>query len=523
MKHLLKDFAASIVVFLVALPLCLGIALASGAPLLSGLIAGIIGGLVVGSLSSSPLSVSGPAAGLVVIVLNAIETLGSFEAFLLSVFIAGVIQLLLGVAKAGIIGLYFPSSVIKGMLAAIGLILILKQIPHLVGFDADAFGEMEFIQADDRNTISYLLASMDHLHIGASMIGLFSLLIMIIWDQPLIKHHKILKVIPGGVLAVASGVILNILFSNYQTSWEVSDSHLVNLLVFKKASDLSQLLTFPDFTSLTNYNVYLTAGILAIVASLETLLSVEAIDKLDPEKRRTPKNRELRAQGIGNMIAGLVGGLPITAVIVRSSANLEAGATSKASTIFHGILLIAAITLFPSLMNHIPLASLAAILILVGYKLTKPSLYQLQWKLGKEQFIPFLGTIAAILFTDLLIGIAIGLAIGIFFILKANHRIPYHYQTSKEKNGERDIIHITLSEHVSFLNKASLLVTLEQIAKDAIIIIDGNQCKDIHYDALEVIYNFTENAQLEGSEVHLKNIPPLRPTTLHEISKEHQV
>ena len=505
-----KDFPASIVVFLVALPLCLGIALASGAPLLSGLIAGIVGGIIVGAYSDSHLSVSGPAAGLVVIVLGAIESLGSFEAFLLAVFFAGIIQFLLGIIKAGVIGLYFPSSVIKGMLAAIGLILILKQIPHLVGFDSDAFGEMEFLQADHSNTFSALFSTMDHFHVGASLVGIVCLLIMILWDLPFIKRNRFLKMIPGGVLTVVTGVVLNIFLGRLYPHLEIKNIHMVNLPVFSSMGELGQLITFPDFSAWNNYQVYVTASILAIVASLETLLSVEAVDKLDPEKRRTPKNKELRAQGMGNIVSGLIGGLPITAVIVRSSANLDAGAKTKWSAIIHGVLLIAAITLFPALMNQIPLASLAAILIFVGFKLTKPALYQEQWKLGREQFIPFIVTSIANLYTDLLIGIAIGLVTGIVFILRANHRIPYHYHTSREQEGDKEKIRIILSEHVSFLNKASLLITLEELPKDAIILIDGSQCKDIHYDALEVIYNFAGSAENEGRDITLKSIPEIQ-------------
>ena len=504
-----SDLPASIVVFLVALPLCLGIALASGAPLFSGIVAGVVGGIVAGAFSKSHLSVSGPAAGLVVIVLNAIETLGTFEAFLLAVVLSGVIQIIMGFLKAGIIGMFFPSSVIKGMLAAIGLILILKQIPHLIGFDLDAFGEMEFIQLDGSNTFSYLLESFSHVEPGSLIVGVISFIMILSWNHPVIKRNSITRQIPGGLIAVVAGVLINELFKAYIPSLTIYDTHLVSLPVLEEGESYASMLRFPEFNQLGNPQLYVTAFTLAIIASLETLLSIEAIDKLDPLKRRTPQNVELKAQGIGNIVSGLIGGLPITAVIVRSTANLDAGAKSKLSAILHGIILMSAVLFFPIIMNMIPLATLAAILIIIGYKLTKPALYRYHFKLGKEQFYPFLITVLAILFTDLLIGIIIGLAIGVFFILRSNYKIPYHYLEKEGAEGQLDTITIQLSEHVTFLNKASLQLTLEEIPEHKQVVIDGSYTSDIHHDALEVIHNYKASAKEKGILCELINVPDL--------------
>lgn len=509
-KHIKHDFPASIVVFLVALPLCLGIALASGAPLFSGLISGIVGGIVVGMLSKSSLSVSGPAAGLVVIVVNAIEDLGGYDAFLLAVLLAGALQLLLGFLKAGIIGLYFPSAVIKGMLAAIGLILILKQIPHLIGFDLDAFGEMEFIQRDGSNTLTYLVSSFEHFHVGSLVVGMLSLLILVAWENSLITRSASLKRIPAGLLVVVTGVLVNWIFQKLSPGIVIGSDHLVNLPVLTGSGSMEGIFLFPDFSMLANPAVYISAVTVAIIASLETMLSIEAVDKLDPLKRRTSQNDELKAQGVGNMLCGLFGGLPITAVIVRSSANVHAGAKTKLSAILHGLLLLIAVAFLPGVLNKIPLASLAAILIVVGYKLTKPLLYKVQFKLGHQQFIPFIVTVVSILFTDLLIGILIGMAVGVFYILRANHNIPYFYteEASDEAGGDR--ICIKLSEHVSFLNKASLQLTLEQLPGNKEVVLDGTLSKNIDIDVLEVIHNFRNTAREKGIRLTLQNIPDLK-------------
>lgn len=501
-----NDLLSGMVVFLVALPLCLGIALASGAPLFSGIIAGIIGGIVVGLLSKSSLSVSGPAAGLTVIVLTAITDLG-FEAFLLAVAIAGAIQFLLGVARAGIIGLYFPSSVIKGMLAAIGLILILKQLPHLFGVDTDAFGEMEFLQKDGHNTFSHLTFALSHINIGAMAVGLVALGILVLWESSLIKKVNFLAKVPGALVAVVFGVLINYFFVLSGSDLQISESHLVNLPKLESLDAWADVLVLPDFTQFANPQVYITAITIAIVASLETLLSIEAVDKLDPQKRRTPQNAELKAQGIGNLISGLIGGLPMTAVIVRSTANLSAGGKTKMSAIYHGIMLLVAVAFFSAVLNMIPLAALAAVLIFVGYKLAKPSLFQQQVKLGFEQFVPFLVTIVAILMTDLLIGICIGLGVGVFFILRANYKVPYFMSEEKDDENGTHCITIKLSEHVSFLNKANLQLALEQLPEDSVVTIDGSLSKTIEYDALEVIENFKETALDKGITLTLANFP----------------
>lgn len=505
-KEFKHDFPAGLVVFLVALPLCLGIALASGAPLFSGIIAGIIGGLIVGFFSGSHLSVSGPAAGLTVIILNAITDLGSFEALLFAVVLAGIIQIILGVIKAGIIGLYFPSSIIKGMLSAIGLILILKQIPHLFGVDVDEFGEMEFFQHNGENTFSQLLSTFDLINPGALTIGLISLAIIIIWDTKFIKSTPVLNQIPGALLAVVVGLLVNVFLFTEGSALFIESSHLVSLPIFSSLSDVKGAITFPDFSEFLNYNVYLTAVTLAVIASLETLLSIEAVDKLDPHKRSTPPNKELIAQGIGNVVSGLIGGLPVTAVIVRSTANLEAGAKTKLAAIYHGLFLIVAVLFIPKVLNYIPLSTLAAILLVVGFKLSKPALYKSMLKQGSQQFIPFIVTILAILFTDLLVGILIGLGVAVYYILQSNYQVPYYCH--KHENTTTHTTTVRLSEHVSFLNKASLQVMLEQLPADSKVIIDGSASKKIDHDALEIIYDYLVLAKDKNIDVELVKIPP---------------
>lgn len=508
-KHYADDLPASLVVFLVALPLCLGIALASGAPLFSGLITGIVGGIVVGALSGSHTSVSGPAAGLTVIVFSAIADLGSFELFLLAVVLGGVLQLVLGFIKAGIIGLYFPSSVIKGMLAAIGLILILKQFPHFLGVDMEAFGEMAFADGEGGNTFTHFFYAIKHIHPGAAVIGFVSLGLMVLWEQPFIKRIKALYLIPGALLAVLAGVGLHLAFIAIQPDLAPKGEMLVNLPILNDWAAIEKALAFPDWSGLVNPLVWKTAVVIAIVASLETLLSIEAADKLDRHKRHTPKNRELRAQGVGNVIAGLIGGLPMTGVIVRSSANINSGSRTKMSAIYHGILLLASVLFIPQLMGYIPLSSLAAILLVVGFKLSKPSLYIQQFKVGYNQFLPFITTIVAILLTDLLTGIIIGMAVGVFFILRANYKTPYHYERKDEdSNGQAGRhIKILLSEHVSFINKASLQTTLDHLPEGCYVTIDGSRSTEIDPDALELIHDFVINAPERDIKVTLKDIP----------------
>ncbi|MBP6184444.1 MAG: SulP family inorganic anion transporter [Saprospiraceae bacterium] len=511
LSHFGKDFPAGVVVFLVALPLCLGIALASGAPLMSGLVSGIIGGIVVGMLSGSHLSVSGPAAGLTVIVLDAISELGGFELFLVAVMIAGALQLLLGYIKAGIIGLYFPVSVIKGMLAAIGLILIMKQIPHFLGIDQDAFGEMNFIGTDGKNTFEELFLAISNVHPGALLSGVISLLIMLLWDNVIKNRIPVpsLKLVPGALLAVVAAVLLNRVMFTIHPSLLIETSHLVQIPPLDFGNGIRSVLVSPDFNGFTNPAVWKVALIIAIIASIETLLSVEAIDKLDPHKRLTPNNQELKAQGIGNMLSGFLGGLPMTAVIVRSSANVEAGARSKMSAVYHGLLLLICVLLIPNIMNLIPLSALAAVLLIVGFKLTKPALYQSQIRAGVRQFLPFIVTIIAILFSDLLTGILIGMTVAIFYILKTNYTTPYFYHEEKHPDHEgHKVIRLVLSEHVSFLNKASLQLTLENLPNNSEVTIDGTQSEEIDFDALNIIHNFKDGGAVDKNiKLELVNIP----------------
>lgn len=493
-----SDLPSSLVVFLVALPLCLGIALASTGEnpnLFSGIISGVVGGIVVGFFSGSRLGVSGPAAGLITIVIGAIVTLGSFEAFLLTVVIAGILQIVAGFLGAGVIGNYFPSSVIKGMLAAIGLTLILKEIPHLVGYDKDFMGDESFVQADGHNTFSELFYSLDYISWGAVIIAVISLAILILFDQAFMKRIKLFKFIPGALIVVVIGVLLNGMFSMYFPSLVLSGEHLVSLPVAESFNDLKGFLIFPDFSALTNPNVYGIAFTIALVASIESLLSVEATDKLDPDKHVTPTNKELKAQGIGNIVSGLLGGLPVTQVIVRSSANINSGGKSKLSAILHGVLLLLCVLLIPRILNLIPYASLAAVLMMVGYKLSSISLYRKMFALGWDQFIPFIVTIVGVLLTDLLKGIGIGLLFAIFYILRKNYRNNYTVETAKEQDSA--IWKIKLSEEVSFLNKGSILESLHEVPENTHLIIDGSNSTAIDYDVLEVISDFTEHTAID--------------------------
>ena len=498
-----KDLPASIVVFLVALPLCLGIALASGAPPFAGIIAGIIGGIVIGSLSGSPLGVSGPAAGLAIIVLNAIDDLGGFEIFLLSVVIAGILQIIMGFIKAGIIAYYFPSSVIHGMLAGIGIIIFLKQIPHAFGYDKDPEGDLAFIQNDNENTFSELFNMLDYVSPGAIIITVVSLIILLGWSTKFIQQFKVAQLIPGPFIAVVVGILLNYLFKS-NPDLMLSQDHLVELPIAKNATEFFGNFSLPDYTALGNIKVWITGIVIAVVASLETLLCVEASDKQDDLKRITPTNRELKAQGVGNIISGLIGGLPITQVIVRSSANQQAGGQTKLSTIFHGIFLLISIILIPTLLNQIPLATLAAILLVIGYKLAKPALFKRMSSQGMGQFIPFMVTILGIVFTDLLTGIALGLVVAVFIILRNNFKVPY--RLTREASEEPEIVHdynIVLSEDVTFLNKASVLKTLDEIADNSKVTIDASGTRFIHYDVREIIEDFIINSKSRNIEVEL--------------------
>jgi len=504
-KEIKSDLPASIVVFFVALPLCLGIALASGAPLFSGIIAGIVGGIVVGIASGSPLGVSGPAAGLAVIVLTSIATLGSWPAFLLSVVIAGIIQLAMGFAKAGFIAYFFPTSVIKGMLTGIGLLIILKQIPHALGYDKDVEGDDAFIQLDGENTFTAINKAFELLTPGAVLIAAISIVILILWDVVLTKKHKIFQLIQGPIVVVFLGILLNYLFQNGILNFSLDVDQVVQLPVAQNLTQFFTQFTFPDFTQLSNPAIYKIAIVLAIVASLETLLCVEATDKLDPDKRITPTNRELKAQGLGNIISGLIGGLPLTQVIVRSSANISFGGKTKMSAILHGVfLLISAITV-SSLLNMIPLSSLAAVLIMVGYKLAKPKLFKQMYKLGWEQFVPFMATIIAILLTDLLMGITIGMMFGIFYTLRHSFLNSHHLKISLDKTDGTQVFHMELAEEVSFFNKASVLQALDEIPENSKVIIDCTKSKSIAHDVIEIIVDYRTNAKNKNIQVETIN------------------
>jgi MFS superfamily sulfate permease-like transporter len=503
-KHLKEDLSASFVVFLVALPLCLGIAVASGAPPLAGLIAGIVGGIVVGSLSGSQVSVSGPAAGLTAIVLSAIETMETYEMFLLAVVLSGVIQVILGAFKAGVIAYFFPNSVIKGMLAAIGLILILKQIPHALGYDADYEGDMSFVQPDHENTFTELYKAFLFRSTGAIIITAVSFAILLLFERPAIKRIAAFKIIPGALFAVLAGVGLNALFINYFPQYALSGEHLVNIPIASSPQDFLGQFTFPDFSALTKSAVYVSAITIALVASIESLLSLEASDKLDPLKRVSPASRELGAQGIGNIVSGLIGGIPVTAVIIRSSANINAGSKTKLSAVVHGLWLALSLIFLGSLLNLIPLSALAAILLLIGYKLIKPSMIKSMYQKGWNQFIPFAVTLIAIMFTDLLVGIAIGVVVGLFFVLRTNFVESITFE--KDDEGYK----LVMLKDVSFLNKATLLRSLDRIPDGANVAIDASKVSFVDQDIEEAILGFIDVAKDRDVKVTVTGIENLK-------------
>lgn len=486
--NLKSDFASGLVVFLVALPLCLGIALASGAPLFSGIISGVVGGIVVGFLSQSHLSVSGPAAGLTAIVLTAIIDLGSFNAFLLAVLIAGLIQLILGFVKAGTISNYFPNNVIEGMLAGIGVIIILKQIPHAFGYDPDFEGDQSFSQLDSQNSFSELFQVFNHIQLGSIVIALVSLAILILWNK--VEFLKKIKLVPPALVAVIVSILLNEFFIQSGSDFAITKAHLVNLPVPTTLEEFQNIIVTPDFTAISNSKVWIVAITIAVVASIETLLCIEASDRMDVQKRYTNTNVELKAQGIGNIISALLGGLPMTSVVVRTSANNAAGAKSKMSAIIHGLLLLGSVLAIPFILNKIPLATLAAVLLLVGYKLANPKTVKHFWEKGKYQFIPFIITFTAVVFTDLLKGVALGMIINIIFVLKGNLQRAYVFR--KEEYLDGDIIHIDLAQEVSFLNKAAIKSTLENIPENSKVVINASDTIYISHDILVMINEFEE-------------------------------
>lgn len=496
--ELSQNFASGLVVFLVALPLCLGIALASGAPPLSGVIAGIIGGIVVGVLSNSNISVSGPAAGLTAIVLTAITDLGAFELFLCAGLIAGILQLVLGFIRAGSISNYFPNNVIEGMLAGIGIIIILKQIPHALGFDSDNMSSETLFE--NGINFNYFNEVFGAIHPGAIIVTIVSVVILLTWEN--VPALRRIKMLPGALVAVIAGILLNQLFVSSGSSLAITADHLVTLPVPKTAEDFKNLITMPNFEGFLNTKVWIVGATIAIVASIETLLCIEASDRLDTKRRITDTNLELKAQGIGNLFSSLIGGLPMTSVVVRSSANANAGATSKSSAIIHGVLLLVCVLSIPFILNLIPLATLAAVLILVGYKLAKPATFKHFWHNGKYQFIPFVATVLAVVFTDLLKGVGIGLAISIFYILQGNMKRAYYL--SREKLNDADELTIKLAEEVSFLNKAAIKKTLKNIQPGSKVIIDARTTSYITTDVLEMIQDFANvRAKEENIDVEL--------------------
>lgn len=492
-----ENFPSGLVVFLVALPLCLGIALASGAPPLSGIISGIVGGLVVGFMSNSNISVSGPAAGLTAIVLTAITDLGAFELFLCAGIIAGLIQLVLGFVRAGSISNYFPNNVIEGMLAAIGIIIILKQIPHALGFDKDYEGNQSLFS--NGINLNYFTELFGAVHTGAIIVTLVSVGILIAWDK--IPALRRMKMLPGALVAVVAGILLNEVFKLSGSSLAIGKEHLVLLPIPQTLDDFKNLITMPDFGGFTNPKVWIVGATIAIVASIETLLCIEASDRLDKQRRITDTNLELKAQGIGNLVSSFIGGLPMTSVVVRSSANANAGATSKLSAMIHGVLLLVCVLSIPFILNLIPLATLAAVLILVGYKLAKPATFKHFWHLGKFQFVPFVATVVAVVATDLLKGVGIGLAISIFYILQGNMKRAYYL--SREKLDDADGIKIKLAEEVSFLNKAAIKKTLKNIKPNSTVIIDARETSYIATDVLEMIQDFA-NIRAKEEDINVE-------------------
>ena len=503
-----SDLPAGLVVFLVALPLCLGVALASGAPLISGIIAGVIGGIVVALFSGSELSVSGPAAGLAVIVLKSIEDLKSFPAFALAVLLSGAFQLGIGLLRAGVIGDFIPNMVIKGMLAGIGIVIILKQIPHALGDDNDFVGDEGFNQPDHLNTFNEVTQSVGSINYGAIVISLISLVILFGWDHPAVRRRRWISVVPAPLLCVVFGTLMNEAFKVLAPSWVLSAAkhHLVELPVLGSIHEVLNTLQFPDFSRISDPLVWKVALTVAIVGSLESLLSLEASDKLDTEKRISDPNAELRAQGLGNLTSGLLGGLPVTSVIVRSSANIYSGAKTRLSSIIHGILLLVAVLLIPTLLNRVPLACLASILLSVGYKLSSWKIIRSVWKEGWSQFLPFAITVAGIVFTDLLKGILIGLCVSVFFVMRAYTRTAL----TMVKDGE-DIL-IRLNKDLTFVNKQELKARLREVPDGARLVIDGVRAHYVDHDAAEVIREFCEGASHRGIQTQCRRVQGITHT-----------
>ena len=502
-KSLSADLLAGMVVFLVALPLCLGIAVASGAPPFAGIISGIIGGIIVGSLSKSHVSVTGPAAGLIAIILVAVTDLG-YETFLVAVMVAGLIQLTLGLAKAGGISSYFPTSVIEGMLVAIGIIIIKKELPHAIGYDLEHEGDFfsyQLLKADE-GFFGELLHSFNYAHTGAMIVSVVSIAIIIAFNK--VPALKKIKAIPGALVAVVAGILLNELFKASFPQWIIANEHLVVLPTADSIQAFLGQFQTPDLNGFANPKVWVTGLTIAIVASIETLLCLEAGDKMDPLKRYSSANAELRAQGIGNLLSGLIGGIPMTSVIVRTTANINAGAKTKMSAIFHGIFLLLAVIAIPGLLNKIPMASLAAILIMIGLRLASPKVFKHIWQSGKHQFVPFIITVIAVVFTDLLKGVGIGLVVSIFYILKGNMKLAYFFR--KEQHHEGETIHIDLAQEVSFLNKAAIKATLSALPQNSKVVVSADNTVYIDHDVLELLRDFVNfGAKDKNINITLKN------------------
>lgn len=512
-KSIRDDLISGLVVFFVALPLCLGVALASNAPLFSGILAGIVGGIVVGLLSGSSVSVSGPAAGLTAVVANELIRLGSFEAFLTAIILAGIIQVFLSIFKMGFLAGFFPSSVVKGLLFAIGLILILKQFPHLLGHDSDPMGDESFLQPDNQNTFSELIETYFNFHIGAAVIGIFSLAFLIMCDN--VEKLKKIKIV-APVIVILLSVPLSYFLATYGDHFALLSKHLVQVPVASSLKDSLSFLMFPDFSILMNFNVYITAFTVAIVASLETLLNLEVLDRIDPLKRNNPPNRELLAQGVGNIVGGFIGALPLTSVVVRSSVNINSGAKTKLSAVFHGFLIFISVLLIPGILNQIPLATLAAILIVTGLKLASYKTFMGLWDQGKYQFIPFILTVIAIMLTDLLIGILIGLGIALCFILHSNIRRPIRKIMEKHTTGH-EVMRIELPNQVSFLNRAGLEMTLKKVPPGGHVLIDASNTDYIDPDILDLITDFQNSASVNKVKLSLSGFKDKYPSLYDRI------
>lgn len=515
-KTISQDLSSGLVVFLVAIPLCLGIALASGAPIMSGIVAGMVGGIVVGLFGGSALGVSGPAAGLVAIMLDAkdaftpenlrgkegaeviltqAQIMEIFQVILLATLIAGVFQVIMGYLKAGVIAYYIPTAVIKGMLAAIGAIIIFKQIPHAVGYDTDYEGDLTFLQSDGQNTFTEIFESLAHVQVGSVILFVAALAVLILWTLPFFKSKPIFRIVSGPLVAVTIGILGHLAYTNLFPEMLITDSGMVNL----STDNLSfNWIVLPDFGQIANPAVWKYAVIIAGVASVESLLCAEATDKMDPHKRITPMNKELRAQGYANIVSGLIGGLPITQVVVRSSANVQSGGQTRMASIFHGVLILLAILVLAPMLNLIPKSVLAAILIIVGYRLLRPQIFKSMWSKGLPQFIPFAVTIIAILVTDLLTGVGIGLAVGAFYILVSNFKVPYTYDLNHEE--ERKVIRLKLAEMVSFLNKGNILSTLREVPDGSKVIVDAHKTYFIDPDVQEVLDDFESSSEERGIE-----------------------